>query len=256
MKYIFVFLFCFSLVYSQNSPVSITGKVIDKNGNKVSGELKFTSSAGNVSKTKIGSDETYSFPCKSGDSYTISLTNYIIEDKDKDINVASQNEFKEFTRDLKVEKIVEGRKIMSFSAFKPNDSLFQNSASSLIKELYSFVKFQPNIAYNLYINLSDCKFKPLKSKKTVMEGKKKKTITSEISVQDQIEKVYQARVNNIKAAFLENKIRVMSFTFLKDENVIQTNIVKDKKADKKADKKDKKSSTFPNVRITVSKVRD
>lgn len=258
MKILILLILLSSIGLAQNSQVTITGKIVDKNGQKVSGELRFVSSSGVIGKTKISSDETYTFACKSGDSYSVTLLNYILDDKDKEINVSPQTEFKEFNRDLKVERLVESRKIMSFNAFKASDSTFQSSANSFIKELSNFVKSQPNISYNLNINMSDCKFKPIKSKKTVLDGKKKKTITTEVSIQEQSNKVFQARINSIKAVLLENKIRVMSFTFLKDEKPFQAtnSISNDKKGEKKNDKSNKKSTSQPNVLITISKIRE
>lgn len=251
---IVVVLFFISIeIYSQGVTPLLSGKVISEiDGKPIVGTVKFFVGNEVKAKSKIASDGTYSTPVPTSSTLTIVVENHLISPSTSQIN--TPKDYAEITFDIKATPITEGMLIGTNVAFQPNGFELTEQGTEELDNLIRFANENIKIYFTVKVNNKDSYFENKKEKKTIMEGKKKKTITETIKAEDLSLALADKRVEAVKNYVLGKTPRKNFFIFESDASYSKTK--------PKAPAKNKKSKTpqiinnqVNNLIISVNKLR-
>lgn len=249
---IVLFITCLN-IYSQGVNPLLSGKVTNEiDGKPITGTVKFLVGGEVKTKSKIAADGSYSIPVPASSNLTVAIENHLISQSTYQIN--TPKEYAELTFDIKATPITEGMLIGTNMAFQPNSAELTEQGIEELDNLVKFANENIKVYFNVKINNKDSYFENKKEKKTILEGKKKKTVTETLKAEDLSLALADKRVEAVKNYVLGKTPRKNFFTFESDASFSKTK--------PKAPAKNKKSKApqiinnqVNNLQITVSKLR-
>ncbi len=255
---IFLFLPSAANSFFQNGTVAlIKGTLIEESTNNPIGTtIQFTDSQGKTVDTRSNSQSgAFQQVLKADESYRIAAKGYIISEGQKHFGTPDSDEYVEFDMNFTAKKIAEGLQIAHFQAFKPNDSTLTEEAKEKFKDLKSLLRFNIGVTVNIEISSYDSHLKKKTVKEYYTKNGRKRYRWKKLSTEDRLQELLDAREKAVKEYFDEIKIFLKNVDFSRDLQIVSET--------KKREKRKKKSGRgyeyyipdFPNVKITVSKVR-
>lgn len=249
-KIILLILAAVSVSFAQHSVIGVSVKLTEESGESINATAKIIGN-NKVEKTKV-TNGTFSFSPLAGYTYKVFIPNYIMENGSKEIVLPESTTYQDIEKQLKCRKLKEGDVLFAEALFEKNSIKMEATAEQKLRNFKDFLDNQPNLVFNLIISTADCSFKPIKNKETVMEGKKKKTITKTISVVDQAKGLIAERKAFFTTALQAIGLRIASFNFIEDTTV-STAKAPAKKA--KGKKESTQSNEVANVKFSITKIR-
>lgn len=251
MKKIILLMFAaISVSFAQHHAQAVTVKVIEENGESINAIAKVIGN-NKVEKPKI-TNGSFVFSPLAGYTYKVFIPNYIMENGSKELVIPESTTYQDIEKQLKCKKLKEGDLLFSEALFEKNSIKMEATAEQKLRNFKDFLDNQPNLVFNLVISTADCSFKPIKNKETVMEGKKKKTITKTISVVDQAKALLTERKTFFTSALQAIGLRIASFNIIEDTTVGAAKAPA-KKA--KGKKEVATSNEIANVKFSINKIR-
>lgn len=258
--YSFVFfIIIISQALSQNSAVVLVqGKVLNKSGQPVGKNLHFINSAGKKTTCKANIvDGAYQLVLPSNEKYIVLIDRHILDQSESEYFIPEFKEYAELNKNFNPTEIVEGMKVLEFKAFEPGETAVSDKSLLSFIEIKEFMVINKNMVIELTISAKDCYFSPKKVKETEMVGKKKKTVTKTITVNEQIEELLTKREAALRAKLSDLKIREKSVTITKDfkQGPPPAKAVKAKKSKTKTETNTPSpQKNILNVSVNVSKI--
>lgn len=254
MKKIILLMFAaLTVSFAQHSVVGVSVKITEESGESINANVKLIGNNNKVEKTKI-TNGNFNFSPLSGYTYKVFIPNYIMENGSKEIVLPESTTYQDIEKQLKCRKLKEGDLLFSEALFEKNLIKLEANAEQKLRNFKDFLDNQPNLVFNLVISTADCNFKPIKKKETVTEGKKKKTITKTITVEEQAKALIAERKAFLTSALQAIGMRIASFNVIEDTSVAKA-AAPAKKAKGKKDAATSHSAEIANVKFSITKIR-
>lgn len=248
----FIISFAINPIFSMmGNVILLQGKITDISGNPIGVKFQFVNSEGKKYFCKSNStDGVFQQILQPGESYTLTYDgHYAADEASEGFTLPSTTQYTEITKNFKLKKVDKGYPVLNAAVFKANDSEISDKGKASLLSVKEFMIFQRKLELNLTIEMNDCQFK-LKTIKEKIPGSKK-TKTIKISVQEQMDALYNARVSSIQKFFSDNGLRERSFKIVRGGGKSVSEEPK-KKTSKKGESK--KGAEVPNVVITVDRI--
>lgn len=235
-----------NLTFAQGVMCTVSGKITNiKDNSQITGTIKFMSGSEQKAKSKINSSGEYSVVVPLNANLTVAIENCIISNETYSLNTPSTST--ELTFNINATPIGEGMLVGENIAFEPNSKVLTTSGKVELNKLAKFASENIKLYFRVTISNKDSYFADKKEKKTVVNGKNKKTVTETIKADEQSQVFGAERLAVIQEYLFGLTPRKNFFVFEADPKFSKTK--------PKPVKQGKTTTAINNLVITIDKVR-
>jgi hypothetical protein len=236
--------------------VLLEGMVSELNSREpVSTEIYFIDEDNKKVKVKSEINGKFQAVLTAGRTYIVTAKEYFIDDEEAIYNTPNTTEYTETKRNFKVSKIYKGMELININAFTANNSSVNSEALSQIQRLDGILEQNLKLRVEIIVSTSDTYAKTEKKKVTETDpenSKKKITKTVNMTAEQQLVKLLEARKSNLRDIFTAMKIRESRY-FFTDKLEVGKPQAKIKKKTKK-DNSNSSDNEIVTLKVIISEI--